>query len=451
MRWSWPGRVLAPALDALAEGSLLWVLYGAFAASSSSSQPPLGLVEFGLAAALGVALSRRLASPATRRLALVVGAICAGCVGWLADPSAGTTLVRDGLAPALAVGAPGWLLAVTVLRGAAHRDPAADGSVASQVLAVGVPGLALPWLTHIGARPGDAFVGPALAGSLLFVTSSLLAIAHGRLSALGLDPQQSEGGRAWAGVAVGVVVLMGLTALAATLVLGAPLTVLLSVVGGSLLAGVAHGIAGLMSVLSPVGAALGGLLDRVSGLPGPGRAPIIAPPAQPTPGPGAAGVPPIVGPLLAIAALTAVGLAIRYRHVFRAPRAVPPLRASQEMRIFVVPHVSFALRRPRLRASLPQRRRSPADAVEAYLRLLRELDGRPELARSDAESPASHAHRIGGCGLPAAPLAMLVADFELAAYGDRALGRRETVRAVARWRRLRRAIRARYTPGHTEP
>ncbi len=451
MRWSWPGRVVAPALDALAEGSLLWVLYGAFAASSSSSRPALGLVEFALAAALGVTLSRRLASLATRRLALVCTAICTGCVGWLADPAAGTVLLRDGLAPALAVGVPGWLLAVTVLRGGAHRDPAADASVASQALVVGVPGLALPWLTHIGARPGDALVGPALAGSLLFVTSSLLAIAHGRLSALGIDPQQSVGGRAWAGVAVGVVVLMGLTALAATLVLGAPLTALLSVAGGSLLAGIAAGIAGLMPWLVPIGTAFGELLARAPGLPGPGHAAITAPPVQSTPGPGPAGVPPIVGPLLAIAALTAVGLAIRYRHVFRAPRAVPPLRASQEMRIFVVPHVSFALRRPRLRASLPQRRRSPADAVEAYLRLLRELDGRPELARSDAESPASHAHRIGGHGLPAVPLALLVADFELAAYGDRALGRRETVRAVARWRRLRRAIRDRVTPTRTWP
>jgi hypothetical protein len=443
MHWSWRRSLLPAGLDALAEGSLVLVIYVALVNVPPGGQLPLGLVEYLLAAAVGVALVRSTQRGMGRFLVLGAAVLGAGCLGWLADPLARATLLARGLGPALAIGLPGWLLGISVLRGAAHEDPAVDASVTSRVLTLGVPLVALPWLTHAGEPSGAPFVGPALVGSLLFVSSALLAIAHGRLAALGLDPGESRGGRTWNAVVVAVVALLGLAGVIAAFALGAPLAVLVSVVGGSVLAAVATGIGALLPWLTPVGSVLSGLLGRVSGLPSPGHGATSVPLIPSGGGVAASGPPAWAAALVLLGVLMGLALLVRYRRIFQGPGLPRPPGSDRERRMMVAPHLGVNVGIPHLRAAVPRLPHSPADAVEAYVQLQRDLARYPDLERRESESPGAHAARIGGGAVPAAPLALLVADFELAVYGSRTLSRHEHRRGVGRWRRIRRALRSR--------
>ncbi len=444
MRWSWPAELLPSALDALAEGSLLWVGYVALA-SLGSGRAKLGPLEFVLVAALGAVASRWAASEHARRLLLPTLALAAAVVGWVADPLVRATLVGPDPAAALARHLPGWLLGLALLRGAAHTDPADDDRITSALLAVGVPALAIPWLLPaVNHRPDLA--APVLLGSLVFVASGLLAIAFGRLQALGLAPHESRGGRAWTMVAVTITVSMSGLAIGAALFLGAPIQLLVAAALGP----AARFLALLLAWLAPLVATIWTAVATIVGsirLPGAGPATGVGgTPPGPVPvssvPPGGAPA-PLVPVLVVLAALLALGLLIRYRRVFSSPRPWKPERGAEE-RVFVPPRMALDLRlwghRPRLR--LPHR---PAalDAPGAYLRVLAELARHPDLRRGVAETPAAHARRIRGRGFSDAAFGLLAADFELVRYGDRTLSDHETRRGLARAQRLRREIRQR--------
>ncbi len=444
MRWSWPAELLPSALDALAEGSLLWVGYVALA-SLGSGRARLGPLEFVLVAALGAVASRWAASEHARRLLLPTLALAAAVVGWVADPLVRATLVGPDPAAALARHLPGWLLGLALLRGAAHTDPADDDRVTSALLAVGVPALAIPWLLPaVNHRPDLA--APVLLGSLVFVASGLLAIAFGRLQALGLAPHESRGGRAWTMVAVTITVSMSGLAIGAALFLGTPIQLLVAAALGPAARLLALLLAWLALLVATIWTAIATIVGSVH-LPGagpatggggtpPGLVPVSSVPPRGAP-------PPLVPVLMVLAASLALGLLIRYRRVFSSPRPWKPERGAEE-RVFVPPRMALDLRlpgrRPRLR--LPHR---PAalDAAGAYLRVLAELARHPDLRRGVAETPAAHARRIRGRGLSDAAFGLLAADFELVRYGDRTLSDRETRRGLARAQRLRREIRQR--------
>ncbi len=446
MRWSWPADLLPTTLDAIAEGSLLWVLYVAFAVSGSGGSH-LGPAEFVIAAALGLVVARRSASAHGPRVALYALALLAGCAGWAADPGVRSTLATAAPAAALGRHVPGWLLGVAVIRGAAHRDAADDDRVVGALLAAGTPVLAVPWLLHAGP-PDPRFVAPTLVGSLLFVTSGLLAIGFGRLRALGIAPHESTGGRTWIGLTAGVTVVMGVVAVGAALALGTPIAALLATLAGP----VAGALAAAGSVLAPLVAPAWSALSRVLAALPSAPAPVGGGGSTVTlPGPSAAvastgGPSPFVVAAVALAAAVAVGLLVHCRHVFASPRPWKPERRTEE-HVFVRPHVSLALRVPQARPHLWRAgRRAPADARAAYLQVLAELERHPDLRRQAAESPAMHARRVRGLGLSDAALALLAADFELARYGDRTLSGPETLRGLSRARRLHREIRQRGAP-----
>jgi hypothetical protein len=431
-----PGRLVAPVLDALAEGALLWVVYVAAVGSPTGAAPRLGLPEFVATAGVGLAAARALPSPPGRRAVMLSLAMLAGAAGWLADPGVPAALRDAGVSQALGLHAPGWLLALAVWRGGAHLDPASDDRVGARVLAAGTPFLALPWLTRAGLG-SDAMAGQVVVASVIFVAASLLAVAHGRLAALGLDPVGSGG--TWRRTVLAVTAGLGLVAIGGVALVDASLTTVLGMLGGPLSAG----LTALLSMLAPVGDPLARAISSALV-----HAALPALQAQDTAAPPAAGaspgsrVSPVVGPALLVAAALGVALLIRYRRVFSSPRPLLATARAEERR-FVRPHLSFRLAAPRRLPSLPHRRSAPTDAVAAYLAAIEALAGHPDLARQPSESPRGHAARVQRSGLPGVSLSLLAADFQLQRYGDRDLSPREHRKALMRWRRVRAAVRAR--------
>jgi hypothetical protein len=93
----------------------------------------------------------------------------------------------------------------------------------------------------------------------------------------------------------------------------------------------------------------------------------------------------------------------------------------------------------------------PSTAVEAYVRLLDDLDRRPDARRETAETPAAHAARLRATGAADLSLDLLAADYALARFGGVELSSAEDRRAVERWRRLRRTLGVRTRSGQAGP
>lgn len=454
MRWSWRADLLPLVLDALLEGSLVGVAYTAIALLGSSTTPRLSLVEFCVVAAAGLVWARLRPRAASRVPWLASAALLAGALGWLADPAARTTLAAlDNPLSALLVNPAGWLLGVAVLRGAAHEHADDEIETSTRALAYAFPVLAASWLPHL--RAGGPFVGPALVGSAVCVAAGLLAIGHARLRELEQLGTDSRGGRTWAMVATGVVVVVAALAVPIALVSGTSARDVLTATGGPVGGKIGLLLAPLGGLLVALAAAVGQVLSGIHlpSLFGTGGS---APPSGSGPGSsgGPSGVSSVGGPVpggslplgwlvvagvAALIVLLAVGLRRLAVHrpepqVTAPPREerhreVRPPRLNLHLpRLAIIPHVAFP--------------RRPASAAEAYLALLDELAGRGEVGRRPAETPQAHAQRAGTLGLQRRPLGLLAADYELTVYGRAAISERETARAIGRWRQLRRAARA---------
>jgi hypothetical protein len=89
-----------------------------------------------------------------------------------------------------------------------------------------------------------------------------------------------------------------------------------------------------------------------------------------------------------------------------------------------------------------RRRAGPVDAPTAYLALLNDLERDEDLRRDPAETPAEHARRLRAERRGAVGLDLLAADYELARFAGVRLTAAENRRGIARWRRLRRAMRS---------
>ncbi len=448
MRWSWRADLLPGTLDALLEGSLVGVVYVALVPPGRDSSAPLSLVEFCVAAAVGLMWSRLRPGRVPRTAWLAALAPGAGLAGWLADPGARSALgAAPDLPAALQLHTAGWLLGVAVIRGAVHEHASEEIETSGRALVYAFPTLAAAWLIHLGS--GGAFAGPALVGTAVCVGAGLLAIGHARLRDLGLLGLDTRGGRTWPRLATAVVLAVAAVAIPVALASGTSARDLLSAVAGPV-GGPVGGAAGalvapLNASLAWLGSGLGHLLGAVPwpALPGAGSRPTRAAGAAAPPPAGAPESTTLFGWLVVAAivvSVVVVGLLFR-RLVTSPPEPRPVLPPREERRRQLHrPRLSLHVALPSLRPRFAPRRR-PASAAEAYVALLGDLAERGELGRRPAETPRGHAERGGTLGLPRLPLGLLAADYELAVYGRAEISDRETARALSRRGRLRRAAR----------
>ncbi len=444
MRWSSALELLPAALDATVEASWLALLYLVLQVVPSGAPAYLGIAQLALGAVAGLLVARRIRSSGIRAVSVLVTAVLAGTVGWALDPAVGATLTHGALGSALGTHAPGWIAALAVARGAAHREVADDDLVVARILGLGLAALPVPWLLaqaapHYAHGP---YVSSAFVATFTFVTSALLALAVNRLRALGA----AEGfdwrrNRSWLGLLVGIVAGAAVVGLPAAFVLGVPVQVALEAVLGPfaiVLTAMALVIAfPILAVLETVRSAL---IHPATPPLTSGSSPAVATAASPSSS--AAPVAVIIAATAVLAIVVVVALAWWLGRAW-TNRAILEPDGAAEQRQIIVDRAALTMRLPRLGFAERRTSRTPRDAVEAY----RDLLGR--LARSDErhpdarargrgpdETPARHAARLRDEGSGRLALDLLAADYELARYGERQLSAGEQRRALSRWHRL---------------
>lgn len=442
--------VLIPLLACLVEGAAIAVIDALFAAGARRTA--LGPLAFGLAAAAGLLWVRRAAPDAERPGLVAIIAIAFVGGAWLARDVAA---IESNFPFSLLSEPAGWLAAIAVVRGTAHRDPEEEDLVVAGLLRWGIPLLTIPWLLGVALPVGThaEFIRVAFPATVLFAGGGLLALGLSRLEALafaaGVDWRRN---RAWLLLMFGVVLLVMAVAVPAALLLGEPVGQVLGGLVGPF-AALFTPIAGFVALLlAPLVGLVSGFFDLLQQLFG-----ITGQPSGPL-GPSGIPDPPVVEPgepggigsavvtVLTVAAIV-IGLIVLARIARRAARPAQAVPVPGEEHEFVPP--SFALHLPRLRR--PERPGRPATATAAYLAFLADAERRDELARRPEEGPETHARRLrttaatAGDALTAADLraaSLLAADYELERYGLRDLPPRETRRALSRWQRLRGALRS---------
>ena len=400
----------------LAEGAWIAVIAALWSVAALDGQRTTWLWLLAALVGLGLAIVRSPRLRATGRATRIAGVV-AVLVGLLAS----TTVLPS---PSVAAAGLGALAALAVWRGSQHGDPGSDDVVTSDMLRIGLPGLAIPWLLGVaGAAGRDSFVAAALPATLVFVAASLMAVGLTRLEALsaesGLDWAAN---RAWLFLLGGVVGGLALVAVPATLLLGAPL------------GGVVRGLLGpLAAAVDVAGSVVVAGLEAATVAPSPGLAPV--PPTSL----GASldwSIPPwltVGASLLLLAACFGAAAFVAWK-VRGTPRDAPTGARVREER-----HVD--LHAPRVaRPHLPQSwrglgRRRPDSVTAAYLKVLDHLST-SDLGRAGGESPRSHSARVRDA--VGWRLGFLVADYELERYGGRPVTPTERRRALTRARWLRR-------------
>ena len=438
MRWSWRTDGLLTVLALVAEGAWLTVVYAAVQVVIGEQAPLLGTFELTIAAAAAALLARRgLLDPDERPLTFFAATVAAGAAGWLVSPAVRDLLANGDLVRAIGQHPGGWLTAVAFLRGIG-RGLEVDDRAASRLVLWGTPALALPWIAgQLTAQPlRGVFVDQAFVASLTFVSAGFMAAGLARLQVIGQETGVDwRANRSWLGLLVGVLAMVLAVGVPAAYLLGLPIDSVARGLLGPL--GTLLGYA-LLVVLIPL-AWLAGLLTEV--LLGLGLR--LPPPAGPaTPGspfgfPETYDFEQVRGGLLAVGVfwVLVLLLAVIVGRTWLRRRARRTARAASEERFIHLPETRLRLGIPRLQ--IPRMRTVPAphDAVTAYLAAL-ELFGPGDLRRREAESPRTHAQRVGD-----RRFSLLAADYALARYGDRTLTRPEHLRALGRWRGLRTRLR----------
>ena len=433
---------LAPlALVVVAEAAWISVVGGLFQ-EFALRDPELGIPALAGFVVAGIVAARVLGPRLGPRWLPVAFAlvVVAGAAGWLSSPTARAAL-GDGLPSALAAHPGGWLVGLAVLRGFAHaRLPLEEGTV-TNLLAVGVPGLA--FAATIGGLIGDPyrarFLGDALSAAVVYVGATVLALAFARLDAVGVDGGFDwRRNPTWLLFAVALVVLAIVVAIPLASVAGTILSVVVSIALGPLLIlGLATGFdraarrivmffAGVIVVIIVLVRLFGSDGSPTESTP-PGT--FVPPPPNPTEQIVAIGI----GGVVLVAIVVGVVLAI----VLWMRRAPAPDGGIGETRTIDASGEGLV---PRRRGLHLGRRPEPRTAVEAYVALVDELARHPDIRRGAAETPASHAARLRAAGADMLSLDLLAADYGLARYGGVALPAREDRRAVGRWRRLRKSL-----------
>jgi len=411
--------ILGTALDLVPLGLAIvaeaaWItVAGGLIAEYTLQEPRLGIGALTFFVVAGVVAARVLGPAAGDRwpsIALLLVAI-GGLVGWLSAPEARTALVSFGVIPALGINPAGWVAGVAVLRGFTHaRLPISAGTLAT-LFAVGVPSLAVAALAGgMIAEPHRArFLADATVAVVVFAGCSILALAIARLTAVGagsgFDWRRNP---AW----VALLVVLVLTTLAVA-VPAADLSPLIALAAGSavgplLIIGLVLGFnrgtvrtvvlaaAGVILVLGLFRLLGSRGLTTAQNLGG-GAAGSVSQPAST--GAGSVGLLVIV-----VAAMIVVLILAR----LWSRRAVPDPSGLDEIRS--IDHGEASTDGPTRRFRRRRASPDPSTAVEAYVRLLDDLDRRPDARRETAETPAGHAARLRATGAAALSLDLLVAD-----------------------------------------
>jgi hypothetical protein len=431
------------ALAVVAEAAWITVI-GGLIAEYTLQEPHLGIGALAAFVVAGIVAVRVLAGPAGERwpsVALLVVAV-GGMVGWLSDPEATATLVSSGVIPALGVNAAGWVAALAVLRGFAHARLPVSPSTLGTVFALGIPCLAVAALAGgMIAEPHRArFLADATVAVVIFAGSVVLALAIARLTAVGagsgFDWRRNP---AW--VALLVVLVLTTLAVAVPTSVASPVIALLAgaSVGPLLLLGLVLGfnrgtiritfliVAGVILIVGIIRLLGGGPIAVNLGLGG-------GPTAEQAPtGPGA--VAPAGLLVIIVAAMILVLILAR----LWARRTPPSPSDVDEVR--QIDHGDgTSVGAPRWRFGRRRAPPDPADAAAAYVRLIADIDRRPDVRREPAETPAAHAARLRVAGRADLALDLLAADYALTRFGGVTLSDAEERRAVGRWRRLRRSL-----------
>jgi hypothetical protein len=439
--------LLAPvALVVVAEAAWISVV-GGLIQEFTLHQPELGIAELAVVVGIG-AIAAHVAAPRLGRawpfaaLALVV---LAAAVGMLASGAARGALTA-GIVAALAAHPGGLLAGLAMLRGFAHaRLPLAEGTL-TRLLAFGTPGLAFAALMGglISEPYRSRFLADTLIASVVFVGSTVLALAFARLGAVG-GQQGVDWRRNPAWLALTLLLLVGAIALSLPMavIAGTVLSILIGVaLGPMLIAGLAAGfdktgrrvlfflalVVGIIAIRSLFGTENLGVTDTT------------APGAVGTGNPDADRMMTIgLGGLLVAAIVAGILLLVALWMLRTKPPEDEPL---EEERVVDRggPNEPAARRARRF-----GRRPTPVGAVEAYTALLEDLEKHPVVRRLAGETPTEHAARIRAGG-PELSLDLLAADYGLARYGGLALTAAEHRRAVERWRELRKRLAARVAP-----
>lgn len=431
---------LAPlALVVVAEAAWISVASGLLQ-EFALREPVLGIPAFAAFVVAGIVLARILGPILGRRwLVVAFGLVIAGgAIGWLAS-GASRDALADGIGPALAAHPGGWLAGLAVLRGFAHaRLPLAEETV-TNLLAIGIPGLALA--ATVGSLIGDphrARFADSMGAAVVYVGASALALAFARIDAVGLDAGFDwRRNPKWLLMTIAMVAVAVVAAIPLASVAGTILSVLVSVALGPLLIiGFATGFdraarrillffSGVVVVLI--------VLIRFFGSTGPPPPAATDQPVLPTHEDVNQLFTIGFGGLLLLLAIVVIIVAI----AIWMRRTPPPDGSLAETRTIDPSGEGLPPRRRRGRFG---RRHDPATAAEAYVALVDDLDRHSVVRRGPAETPAAHAARLRGRGAAALSLDLLAADYALARYGGVDLPAREDRRGVGRWRRLRKAL-----------
>ncbi len=440
MRSSLAARALLPAAQVVAEGGWLAVVYAA-AQAVAQQTPQIGPLELALFAWIGLAWTRRrhLRSVSADALGLPLLALLGGAAGWLLAPEVrgalldGQPLVAAGLHPA------GWLGAVAVLRGSAHRAADEEQHVQQRLLRVAIPGLALPWLIGQLATSGELerqFTAAAFMGTLVFTASAFTALGLAHLESVRLTTGTDwRSNRSWLTLVVGVALAMTAAGIPAAVLLGVPAKALLVALFGPLRVI----LLALLLLASPIVAAAAWVASLL---------PIGEQSFEPLlnivriePSQAVSDAPSYI--FYAVVALLLVGellfLAAIFYYRWQERRTFATEPEDFEERSIVVPS-DGAPRAPR-HAPSPRLRRDADDPTGAYLAALELLQRDGRWPRNASETPAAHAQRARSAGLAGPSLPRLAAAYQLVRYGGLQLTRSEARRAGGRLARLRSLLR----------
>jgi hypothetical protein len=434
---------LAPvALVVVAEAAWISVVAG-LVQEFALGDPILGIPGLAVFVAAGVVLARLLGPRLGDRWpALAFGIVVgSGVVGWLISPLARAALA-DGVGPSLAAHPAGWVAGLAMLRGFAHaRTPLAEDTV-TNLLAIGIPGLAVAAM--LGGLIVDPyrtrFLADSLGAAIVFVCGAVLALAFTRLDAIGFDS-----GFDWRRNPPWLVLttVLLIAAIGAAIPLASMAGTVISVavpvaLGPMLILGLIWGFDSLARRL------LIALTVIVAGIV------VLARIFNPAPNPVEPREP--VGGGLATSATTAeqiftisiggvlllgaiVGIIILIALWMRRT----PLPEGFVLETRTIDSGGDELE-PRRRWTRFSRRPAPTTAVQAYVALVDDLDRHADVRRDPAETPSAHAARLRATGRSGLSLDFLAADYALARYGGVVLPAHEDRRAVGRWRALRSRI-----------